>query len=209
MQHSSTRRAVVHTGRWQRFRFQPRRARDGFGAAAAARGVPAARGEDRADLRLARAAGPRRRRLAERPPRGGLGRAARVVDGAGAPVRGCGVQGRGGPAEQKDPGRVRRSRRQTPRRDGVRRALGFGHGMLSVSSRSFDAVDARPTLTRRCPYRRATRSRTFYGLASSNHVRRAGRSRRRPIARCCSVHLARRKPRPLKASPRHSATASL
>ena len=161
MQHSSTRRAVVHTGRRQRIRLQPRRARDGFGAAAAARGVPAARGEDRADLRLARAAGPRRRRLAERPPRGGLGRAARVVDGAGAPVRRCGVKGRGRPAEQKDPRRVRRARGQGPRCDCIRRALGFGHGMLSVSSRSFDAVDARPTLTRRCPYRRATRSRTF------------------------------------------------
>ena len=193
MQHSSTRRAVVHTGRWQRFRFQPRRARDGFGAAAATRGVQATRRKDRADLRLARAAGPRRRRLAERPPRGGLGRAARVVDGAGAPVRGCRVQGRGRPAEQAHTGRVRRARGQGPRCDCIRRALGFGHGMLSVSSRSFDAVDARPTLTRRCPYRRATRSRTFYGLASSNHVRRAGRSRRRPIARCCSVLRARQK----------------
>ena len=113
-----------------------RRPRDGPGAAAAARGVPAARGEDRADLRLARAAGPRRARLAERPPRGGLRRAARVVDGAGAPVRRCGVKGRGRPAEQSDPRRVRRARGQGPRRDGVRRALGFGHGMLSVSSRS-------------------------------------------------------------------------
>ena len=64
-------------------------------------------------------------------------------------------------------------------------------------------------LTLRCPYRRATPSKTYSVLASLSRVRRAGPRARLPRIRRCFLGLqAQRKRRPLKVSRQRSATAS-